>query len=328
VIIGRSPAIQTALRQAERFAPLKLPILLVGPTGTGKDLLARHIHALSGRSGKLVALNCGALPRDMAESLLFGHGRGAFTGADRAHVGHIERSHGGTLFLDELDSLPLDVQVKLLRVLDDGRVLPLGEEGERPVDLRVIAAAQENLFQALADREFREDLFARVKGVLIRLPALAERPEDIVPLAEHFARQTGRVLEPGVERILLNYAWPHNARELRLAIEYAGGLVADGTLPPGALAEAIAMGAPSELTALGIPRPRRAATLSERHRLVELCVAHRGEVREIAEVLGIRRSALYERLRRHEITLGSFRTSGLSTGRPADGPDSGREIIW
>lgn len=317
MIVGKSEAIKRALAQAERFAPLRLPILIVGPTGTGKELFARHVHALSARVGKFVAVNGGGLPPEMADSLLFGHARGAFTGADRAHVGHIERSHRGTLFLDELDSLSIAVQVKLLRVLDDGRVLPLGDERERPVDLRIVAAAQEELFPALADRRFRDDLLARVKGVLIRLPALTDRPEDIVPIAEHFAKLDGRVLAPGADKVLLNYAWPQNARELRSTIEYAGGLVPNGTLPPDALAEAIAATA-SVQTRAG----KGTAELGERVRLEELCASYQGDVEGIARELGLGRTALYERLRKHGISVRSFRPSGFVRGRPADEPDA------
>jgi DNA-binding NtrC family response regulator len=317
MIVGKSEAIKRALAQAERFAPLRLPILIVGPTGTGKELFARHVHAMSSRPGKFVAVNGGGLPPEMADSLLFGHVRGAFTGAERAHVGHIERSHRGTLFLDELDSLSVTVQVKLLRVLDDGRVLPLGDERERPVDLRVVAAAQEELFPALADRRFRDDLLARVKGVLIRLPALAERPEDIVPIAEHFAKLGGRVLAPGAEKVLLNYAWPQNARELRSTIEYAGGLVPNGTLPPDALAEAIAATA-STLTRTSASR----RGIEERLRLQELCASYQGDVEGIARELGLGRTALYERLRKHGISVRAFRPSGPSGGRSADEPDA------
>jgi DNA-binding NtrC family response regulator len=321
MIIGKSEAIKRALAQAERFAPLRLPILIIGPTGTGKELFARHVHAMSSRSGKFVAVNGGGLPPEMADSLLFGHARGAFTGADRAHTGHIERSHRGTLFLDELDSLSIAVQVKLLRVLDDGRVLPLGDERERPVDLRIVAAAQEELFPALADRRFRDDLLARVKGVLIRLPALAERPEDIVPIAEHFAKLGGRVLAPGADKVLLNYAWPQNARELRSTIEYAGGLVPNGTLPPDALAEAIAATTSQEPKAgNGVEEMR------ERARLQELCASYQGDVEAIAREFGMGRTALYQRLRKHAISMKSFRAVRLVRGRPADRADSGTPV--
>jgi len=251
MIVGASPAIRRALVIAERYARTRLPVLLVGATGTGKELFAEHIHERSGRPGPLVDVNCCALPRDMVESLLFGHRRGAFTGAVESSVGHVERSDGGTLFLDELASLVLESQGKLLRVLESGEMQPLGAPAKRRVDLRVICAVQDDIWTALDAGRFRRDLFQRVAGVVIELPPLAARREDIVPLAEHFANLQGRRLEGGVETILLNYAWPGNVRELRMAIERAGELVEDGTVPPQAVAEAIALGGPGPSTSGG-----------------------------------------------------------------------------
>jgi len=244
VIVGVSPAIRRALALAERYARTNLPILLVGATGTGKEVFAQHIHERSGRPGPLVDVNCGALPRDMVESLLFGHRRGAFTGAVDSTVGHVERSDGGTLFLDELASLVPEAQGKLLRVLELAEVQPLGATTKRPVDLRVVCAVQDDVWTALDLGRFRRDLFQRVAGVVIELPPLAARPEDIIPLAEHFANLQGRRLERGVDGVLLNHPWPGNVRELRMAIERAGELVEDGTLPPRAVMEAIALGGP------------------------------------------------------------------------------------
>ena len=251
MIVGVSPAIRRALVLAERYARTRLPILLVGATGTGKELFAEHIHERSGRPGPLVDVNCSALPRDMVESLFFGHRRGAFTGAVESSVGHVERSDGGTLFLDELASLVPEAQGKLLRALESGDVQPLGAAVKRPVDLRVVSAVQDEIWTALDRGRFRRDLFQRVAGVVIELPPLAARPEDIIPLAEHFANQQGRRFEGGVEGMLLNHAWPGNVRELRMAIERAGELVEDGTLPPRAVAEAIALGGPGPSTSGG-----------------------------------------------------------------------------
>src|SRR6266699_1779197 len=159
MIVGVSAAIRRALVLAERYARTRLPILLVGPTGTGKELFAQHIHERSGRPGPLVDVNCCALPRDMVESLLFGHRRGAFTGAMESSVGHVERSDGGTLFLDELASLGLDAQGKLLRVLETGDVQPLGAVNKKRVNLRVVSTAHDDLPDVLASGHFRRDLF-------------------------------------------------------------------------------------------------------------------------------------------------------------------------
>jgi len=237
-IVGVSQAIKSATALIDRFAPTALPILLIGATGTGKELFARHIHQRSGRRGELVDVNCGALPQEIAESLLFGHRRGAFTGAVESAVGHLQQADRGTLFLDEVLQLSLSAQVKLLRVLETREVQPLGATSKQSVDFRVIAAAQEDTPERLARGLFRHDLFQRLAGVVVNLPTLAERLEDIMPLAQHFATLQRRVLEPGSDKVLGTYSWPGNVRELRLAIERAGCLVENGTLPPQALRDA------------------------------------------------------------------------------------------
>lgn len=316
MIIGQSPALLRAVAQVERFARGKLPILIVGPTGSGKEVFARHAHHLSGRKGQLVCVNCGVLPKDMADSLLFGHKKGAFTGAFDAHVGHVEHSNRGTLFLDELGCLPPDVQAKLLRVLDDGVVLPLGGRDERVVDLRIVAAAQDELLRDVHEGAFREDLLARLAGVVIRLPRLVERREDIMPLAEHFAGLGGRTLESGAAQVLMSYDWPRNVRELRMVIERAGGLVENGTLSSVALAEAIELGAPVSV------KGRRITNEDEVTRLRDLCSRHRGDVESIARELGLRRSTVYSRLRTHGIAITAFRSSKLSDGREPDPTDA------
>lgn len=294
MIVGVSLAIQRALAVAERYARTRLPVLLVGTTGTGKELFAQHIHRLSGRPGPLVDVNCCALPRDMVESLLFGHKRGAFTGAVESAVGHVQRADGGTLFLDELTSLPPEAQGKLLRTLETGEVQSLGAAEKRQVDFRAISAVDDDIGAALENGRFRHDLFQRVAGVVIELPPLAARPEDVVPLAQHFARLDGRSLEVSTERVLLNYSWPGNVRELRLAIERAGALVENGTLPPDAVAEAIELGA---------VRKRGAAVPDERTALVQFCRSHGWHGSRISHALGIGRTTLYARLQRVGLSL-------------------------
>jgi DNA-binding NtrC family response regulator len=243
-IIGVSPAIKRATALVERFAPTTLPILLVGATGTGKELFAQYIHRASRRRGELIDVNCGALPQEIAESLLFGHRRGAFTGAIESVTGHLQRADNGTLFLDEVLHLSLAAQVTLLRALETGEVQPLGDGRKQRVDFRAVSAAQEDTPHRLDGGTFRRDLFQRLAGVVIELPLLAQRPEDIVPLAEHFAAALGKRLEKATTAVLESHAWPGNVRELRLAIERAGCLVDDGLLPPSAISEAIAIGLP------------------------------------------------------------------------------------
>jgi transcriptional regulator with PAS, ATPase and Fis domain len=301
VIVGVSPAIRRALLLAERYARTRLPILLVGATGTGKELFAEHIHARSGRPGPLVDVNCSALPRDMVESLFFGHRRGAFTGAVESSVGHVERSDGGTLFLDELASLVPEAQGKLLRFLESGEMQPLGAASKRRVDLRVICAVQDDIWTALDRGRFRRDLFQRVAGVVIELPPLAARPEDIIPLAEHFANLQGRRLEVGSEGVLLNYAWPGNVRELRMAIERAGQLVEDGTLPPQAVAEAIALGGPGPL-ALSVGGEPFSSFVT-RDELLAVLDRTDWDVERAATALRIGRTTFFKRLKALGVSL-------------------------
>ena len=318
-IVGVSQAIKSATALIDRFAPTALPILLIGATGTGKELFARHIHQRSGRRGELVDLNCGALPHDIAESLLFGHRRGAFTGAVESVTGHLERADGGTLFLDEVLHLSVSAQVKLLRALETGEVQPLGAGRKQRVDFRVVSAAQEDTPQCLDSGTFRHDLFQRLAGVVIDLPLLADRPEDIVPLAEHFAAARGQRLERGTTKVLESHVWPGNVRELRLAIERAGCLVENGTLPPGALRDAIALGMPggprsdrraSDRRGRGADRRQRAGSRRSWDDLLAQCAANGWDARRVADSLGIARSTLYDRLRAAGISLRALRKSG------------------
>jgi len=281
----------------ERFAPTSLPILLVGATGTGKELFARHIHERSKRIGELVDLNCGALPQEMVESLLFGHRRGAFTGAVESVTGHIERSHRGTLFLDEVLDLSPSAQVKLLRVLDTAEVQPLGETRKHFVDLRVIAAAQDNAATLVNSGHFRRDLYQRLAGIVIEIPTLEKRRSDVLLLANYFALEQHQRLEAGTEPILREYPWPGNVRELRLVIQRAGCLVENGTLPASAIAEAIKLGSPA------------CVLTPDGHELLHLLKSLEWNVRAAATSLGISRSTFYDRLHDAGISLRTLKPS-------------------
>lgn len=315
-LLGTSPAIRRALELIDRYAPTTLSILVVGPTGTGKELVARHFHARSGRVGHFVPVNCGALPREMTESLLFGHRRGAFSGAVESRRGHVERANHGTLFLDEVLGLSPEGQTKVLRALDTGEIQPLGEEAERFVDLRVVAAAQESVWADLDDGSLRSDLYQRIAGIVVVLPSLADRAEDILPIARYFTELSGRSLEVGAQLVLERYSWPGNVRELRQVIERAGQLGENGTVHPAALVEAIHLGARPSISSGG-----STFGTEGRDELFAVCESSGWEVQRIAAALGVRRTQLYARLRAAGISLRESRKSGLSGGRPADKPD-------
>ena len=217
---GSSPAMRHLFSLLERAAPSDVTVLIEGESGVGKELLARGVHTQSARAGgPFVAVDCGAIAPGMIESELFGHERGAFTGAERARVGAFEQANGGTLFLDEIGELPLDLQPKLLRVLEMREVRPVGGRGTRAVDVRIVAATNRNLEDAAQKNEFRRDLFYRLAVVRVVVPPLRDRPEDILPLARMLLQRL-----PGFERaqipadvevMLTRYPWPGNVRELR-----------------------------------------------------------------------------------------------------------------
>jgi two-component system response regulator AtoC len=228
-IVATSSAMIDLLEVMERAAAFKSTILLTGESGTGKEVLARAVHAQSPRRDQaFVAVNCGAIPETLLESELFGHARGAFTGADRARRGLFVEAHGGTLFLDEIGEMPMSLQVKLLRVLQEEEVRPVGESKPRPIDVRVIAATSRDLEADVAAGRFREDLFYRLNVVCLDVPPLRERPKDIPLLFDHFLARFRDTLGKPVQGIaddalaqLVSYRWPGNVRELENLVERA-----------------------------------------------------------------------------------------------------------
>jgi len=252
-LVGPSEAMQAVLRQVRKLAPQRTTVLLTGESGTGKELVARALHDLSPRAGcAFVAVNCGAIPAELIESELFGHVRGAFTDAVRTKKGLAAEADGGTLFLDEVGELPLPMQVKLLRFLQEEEVRPVGDTRSVKVDVRVVAATARDLGKAAAAGQFREDLYYRLDVVGVRLPPLRERPEDIEPLARHFlARLAG--LRPDLDTLdlsdeareaLLAWRWPGNVRELRHAMERAIVLADGPRIREEDLPDAVRAGAP------------------------------------------------------------------------------------
>ncbi len=228
-LVGCSPALLEIFKTVGRLAARDVPVLITGESGTGKELIARAIHGASARSqGPFVAVNTAAIPRELLESELFGHERGAFTGATAAHLGHFREAAGGTLFLDEIGDMPLDLQAKLLRVLQTQEVTPVGGRGAQRVDLRILAATHRDLDAALRDGSFREDLLYRLRVVPLHIPPLRERREDIPVLAQHFLDRyavelagSPRVLTPACLETLAAEDWPGNVRQLENAVKRA-----------------------------------------------------------------------------------------------------------
>lgn len=243
-VVGVSSVMREVLDLAARVAPFPSTVLLTGESGSGKEAIARAVHRASPRSGAaFVAVNCGAIPENLLESELFGHEKGAFTGADRAREGLFEEAHGGTLFLDEIGELTLPLQVKLLRVLQERTIRRVGGTGERAVDVRVLTATARDLVDEVRAGRFREDLFYRINVVQVAVPPLRARPEDVPLLAEHFvdrhAPRLGMQAAPlprDVLPVLAAYSWPGNVRELENVVERAlvlsGGAITAEHLPP------------------------------------------------------------------------------------------------
>ncbi|MFN3944687.1 MAG: sigma-54 interaction domain-containing protein [Allosphingosinicella sp.] len=236
LIVGESQAIVELRRLVRQVAPSNASVLITGPSGSGKEMVARAIHAESRRAAKsYVPVNCGAIPRDLLESELFGHEKGAFTGAHAQHRGRFEEADGGTLFLDEIGDMPHDMQVKLLRVLEERAVSRVGGRGQISVDARIVSATHRDIDQAIDEQRFREDLFYRLSVFPIELPSLAERAEDVPLLVRHFLRQgeeRGRCAGFTAEAMdrMAAHGWPGNVRELRNAVERANILFTGQTV--------------------------------------------------------------------------------------------------
>jgi transcriptional regulator with PAS, ATPase and Fis domain len=288
---------------ARRAATTELSVLITGETGTGKELIARTIHTLSPRSrGPFLAINCGALRADLALSQLFGHRKGAFTGAHAEGLGLVQAAHGGTLFLDEVGDLPFDVQVTLLRFLESGEFLRLGETQVLRADVRVITATNHELREAVERGAFRRDLFFRMNEVEIRLPPLRERQDDILPLGRHFlgfyGGMEGPRLSPEAEAVLRSYPWPGNVRELENVMRRVAALHTDDR----------DVSATSLLPFLTAGAQPAAASLDgagdERSRILAAYQEAGGNKSRLAKLLGVSRKTLYARLKRLQLDLG------------------------
>jgi len=321
LVFSEGSAMGEAVRQAEAVAARETTVLLCGETGTGKGLLARLIHELSPRRKEpFVELNCAGLPRELTESELFGHERGAFTGAVERKLGLFEAANGGTLFLDEIGEMDMAVQAKLLNVLEQKRFRRVGGLTEIEVDVRIIAATNRDLEQDVAAGRFRKDLFYRLSVFTITLPPLRERRQDILPLALHFLGEFHtpqapvRGLSREVEEILLRYDWPGNVRELRNVIERAAILCPPGSellplhLPPLAISPGSTSAAKLTECPLAAPGAEQAgaATMTmediERQHLEAALRAHRWNLQAAARALGISRATLYRKIEKYRLS--------------------------
>ncbi|HEX9243137.1 MAG TPA: sigma-54 dependent transcriptional regulator [Anaeromyxobacter sp.] len=319
-LVGRSAAMRGVYRLLEKAAAVDATVLLVGETGTGKELAARAIHYHSPRKERrFVPVNCGALPAELVESELFGHARGAFTGAAAAKPGLFQEAEGGTIFLDEVGELPLPAQVKLNRVLQEKEIRRVGETQATAVNVRVVAATHRDLKEEVRAGRFREDLFYRLNVFSVTLPPLRERSEDVPLLAAHFLekharalRRTLRGFSPDAMRLLAGHAWPGNVRELENVVERAvaiagGELVEADDLPPD-VAAAAAPAAGPVLAAL----PYKDAVAGARERitrdyLVALMTELEGNVTRAAERAGLERESLHRLLRKHGLRSEDFK---------------------
>jgi DNA-binding NtrC family response regulator len=315
-MVGNSPVMREVFEQVRRFAACDVPVLITGESGTGKELVARAIHERSGRAaGPYVALNCAAVPATLIASELFGYEKGSFTGATARKHGHIEHAHGGTLFLDEIGDMPIDLQGLLLRFLQEGEVLRVGGRQPIKVDVRVVAATNVRLREAIAAGKLREDLYYRLNVLSLHLPPLRERDGDVEVLATYFLRQIahelGRELNgfaPAAMAAMLAYPWPGNVRELiatlRRAVVLANGPlveVADLRLDPPPAAPAPRVMA-RQSRPRPLPRPQPGST-GEREAILQALQDSGFNMTRTAQLLGVARATLYRMLRRNRIEL-------------------------
>ncbi|WP_447881623.1 two-component system response regulator GlrR [Serratia fonticola] len=307
--VTRSPIMLRLLEQAKMVAQSDVSVLINGQSGTGKEVLAQAIHAASPRAKKaFIAINCGALPEQLLESELFGHAKGAFTGAVSSREGLFQAAEGGTLFLDEIGDMPLSLQVKLLRVLQERKVRPLGSNRDLDIDVRIISATHRDLPKAMVKNEFREDLYYRLNVVNLKIPALNERAEDIPLLANHLLRASALRHKPFVRSFssdamkrLMTASWPGNVRQLVNVIEQCVALTTAPVISEALVEQALE----GENTAL--PTFVEARNQFELHYLRKLLQITKGNVTQAARMVGRNRTEFYKLLSRHELDANDFK---------------------
>jgi len=308
-IIANSHKMQSVLGLVSRIAPTDSTVFIYGESGTGKELIAKTLHLASARKEKrFVAINCAAIPETLLESELFGYEKGAFTGAVKNSKGFLAQAHGGTLFLDEIGDMPLSIQAKLLRVLQERQFYPLGSENPVDVDIRLVVATNKDLEAEVKKGAFREDLFYRIHVIPVHVPSLRERKEDIVPLAEHFLRKSAekmnRVIKGfatmAMQKMML-HDWPGNVRELENAVEYAVAVTRSEIITEDVVL-------PSREAAPRSPRPFKEAKEDfERDYLIWILQAAEGNVSKAAELAGKYRADLYALLKKYNLKPDTFK---------------------
>jgi two-component system response regulator GlrR len=308
-VVTRSPVMERILNQVRQVAGSDVSVLITGASGTGKELLARAVHAADKqRTGTMVAVNCGALPEQLLESELFGHVKGAFTGAVNEHPGLFRAANGGTLFLDEIGDMPLPVQVKLLRALQERRIRAVGSTTSEPVDVRIISATNRDLERDMREGVFREDLFYRLNVVNLHLPSLAERREDIPLLVSHFLRTTGAhqmgrvsAFAPAAMDILIQAPWPGNVRQLQNVVERTAALSTSPVITEALVREALTV------EDRYLPSLNQARQQFEHDYLAKVLRLTSGSVAEAALLAQRNRTDFYKLLKRHNINPEQFK---------------------
>jgi len=295
-IIGESEKMKKVLTTLKKVAPTDVTVLVRGETGTGKELLAKAIHTLSPRSDqRFVAVNCAAIPKELIESELFGHEKGAFTGATSAREGKFQMAHSGTIFLDEIGDMSLDLQAKVLRTLEEKEIQRVGGTKTIKVDIRIIAATNKDLTKAVEERKFREDLYYRLNVVQIKLPALRERKKDIIPLAEHFIAGRVKKISAKAKGLLLSYNWPGNVRELKNCLDRAVVLGNSKVIQPEDL--------PYTTRSSGqvIPAPLEPLENMEESHIIRALRCTSWNKSDAARILGITRQTLDNKIKKYKI---------------------------
>jgi len=326
-MIGHSVSMRRIMEVIERVAPARVSVFITGETGTGKEVAARAIHDRSGRTGPFVPVNCAAIIETLIESELFGHQKGSFTGADRRHPGLIERANGGTLFLDEISEMRSEAQAKLLRVIEERRVLPVGGTQEIPIDVRFLAASNRAPKQAIGEERLRADLYYRLNATAIHLPPLRDRLEDLPVLVDHFIEQANRDFQKEVDSMdpeflaaLRTYHWPGNVRELRNVFESAVLMTHSTRLSLEDLPEEIKISTNREISfTVFLGSPLQEIEQEYIRRTIEFTDGNKARA---SEILGVPRRTLYGKLERYDAR---HKSNGRSNGNGHRAPRDGRD---